>query len=80
MKALEEALADAKAVLADEDATQAEVDAAYEALSTAINGLKEATDQPDTGDYAAFVPVLVLLVLAAAGTVIFVKRRKSLAK
>ena len=80
VKALEEALADAKAVLADEDATQAEVDAAYEALSTAINGLKEATDQPDTGDYAAFVPVLVLLVLAAAGTVIFVKRRKSLAK
>ena len=80
VKALEEALADAKAVLADEDATQSEVDAAYEALSTAINGLKEATDQPDTGDYAAFVPVLILLVLAAAGTVIFVKRRKSLAK
>ncbi|MCI5923590.1 MAG: discoidin domain-containing protein [Oscillospiraceae bacterium] len=79
-KYTEESLADAKAVLADEDATQSEVDAAYEALSTAINGLKEATDQPDTGDYAAFVPVLILLVLAAAGTVIFVKRRKSLAK
>ena len=79
-KYTEESLADAKAVLADEDATQSEVDAAYEALSTAINGLKEATDQPDTGDYAAFVPVLILLVLAAAGSVIFVKRRKSLAK
>lgn len=80
VKALEEALEEAKAVLADEDATQAEVDAAYEALSNAINGLKEPTDQPDTGDYAGLVPVLVLLVLAAAGTVIFVKRRKSLAK
>lgn len=88
VKVLEEALADAKAVLADEDATQEEVDAAYAALEAALNGLAEKGETPvtppvDTGDYTnmALPIILVVLILAAAaGCIVFVVRRRNASK
>ncbi|MBR2889228.1 MAG: S8 family serine peptidase [Oscillospiraceae bacterium] len=48
--AMEEALADAKAVLADPDHTQEEIDDAAAALAAAIDGLVKKSTNPDTGD------------------------------
>lgn len=77
VKALDEALNNAKAVLADENATQEDVNAAYAALEAALNGLaeKEAPiNPPDTGDYGSFYPIILILI--AAGAVLAVIRKR----
>ncbi len=82
VKALEAALADAKAVLADDNATQEDVDNAYDALDRALNALVEkteggeegpGTDSPDTGDYVPYV-LPIILALAAISTFVMKKR------
>lgn len=77
VKALDEALNNAKAVLADENATQEDVNAAYAALEAALNGLaeKEAPiNPPDTGDYGSFYPIILILIAAGAVLVVIRKR------
>ena len=82
---LEDALEDAKKVAADEDATQAEIDAAKATLSAAVKGVEKKPvtpadpekPAPDTGDYAPVAMPLVLALAAAAGAVMFFRKRKS---
>ena len=92
MKALKDALADAKAIIADpENVKQADVDKALKALTKAKEGLvpvtgnvketadaKQESKAPVTGDnsFAGLALSAVMLCLAA-GTVAFVKRRLS---
>lgn len=77
VKALKDAIAAAKAVLADEDATQDEINEAYAALEAALNGLKDASGTPDTGDYATALPVVVMLVLAAGCAYVYDRKRRA---
>lgn len=78
-KALEEALKEAKAVLADEDATQEAVDAATAALKAAIAAL-ELNKAADTGDDANLVlPItaaVVCVIAIAAIVVVMTKKNK----
>lgn len=69
---LEGALEDAKAVLADSDATQEEVDAAADALLAAINGLKEPTESPSTGDSSNVIGIIVVAAIALVALVVLI--------
>lgn len=73
--AMEEALKDAKAVLADPIATQDEVDAAAEALRAAIKALKPVDiGNAETGDETMVGLFVMLAVISAAALVIVNKR------
>ncbi len=73
--AVEEALEEAREVLADPDATQEELDAAAKKLNDAIAALvKDPNGSADTGDTIA--PVAAVLLLSAAMTVCLVSNKK----
>lgn len=78
-KALEEALKDAKAVLADPDATQEEIDAATAALKAAIAAL-ELKNVADTGDDTNLVLPIVVAVICVVAIVavvaVMMKKKK----
>lgn len=73
--AVEEALEEAKAVLADEGATQDAVDAAAKKLNDAMDALvKNSDSSADTGDTIA--PVAAMLLLSAAAMTVCLAGKK----
>lgn len=70
--AVNNALAEAKAVLADSDASQEQVDAATAALNDAVSALVADGDNSQTGDDSPLLLMAGLMLLCAVGIVVVV--------
>lgn len=75
---VEAALTDGRELLNNAEATQAQIDAAAVALNDAVRALDLGTGVPDTGLNFMTVPVVMIMVLSAAGVVavVFLTRGK----